>query len=194
MHEAELDGVSTEESTYAHKGRADDVETDPESVARSVVLRKLTAAPQTRAQLDQAMSKKGVPDDVRERVLDRFSEVNLIDDAAFAAAWVESRHAGRGLARRALDHELRQRGVDPAVADHAVKALPVEQEEETARELVAKRLAGTRRLDPAARTRRLLGMLGRKGYPPRLAYRVVREALEAEGVDESSLPAEPLEE
>ncbi|NED93778.1 regulatory protein RecX [Phytoactinopolyspora alkaliphila] len=175
-------------------GRDSQVDTDPESVARSVVLRKLAAAPQTRAQLDRALVKKGVPDDVRDRVLDRFSEVNLIDDAAYAAAWVESRHAGRGLARRALGHELRQRGVDQNVVDQAVEALPVEQEEAMARDLVAKRLPGTRRLDPAARTRRLLGMLARKGYPPRLAYRVVREALEAEGVEQAELPAEPLEE
>jgi regulatory protein len=169
------------------------VDTDPESMARAIVLRKLSAAPQTRAQLDRTLAKKGVPEDVRNRVLDRFSEVNLIDDAAYAAAWVESRHTGRGLARRALGHELRQRGVDQDVVDHAVRSLPAEQEEAMARELVEKRLPGTRRLDAAARTRRLLGMLARKGYPPGLAYRVVRDALEAEGVDESELPSELLE-
>ncbi|NDL59234.1 regulatory protein RecX [Phytoactinopolyspora mesophila] len=167
---------------------------DPESVARSVALRRLAAAPQTRAQLDQAMKKKGVPEDVRDRVLDRFSEVKLVDDAAFAAAWVESRHTGRGLARRALSHELRQRGVSPGVVEQAVEAVPAEQEEQMARDLVVKRLAGTRRLDPAARSRRLISMLGRKGYPAGLAYRVVREMLESEGVDESSMPPEPLEE
>lgn len=169
-------------------------EADPESVARAVALQKLVVAPQTRAQLDQAMGKKGVPAEVRDRVLDRFSEVKLIDDAAFAAAWVESRHAGRGLARRALDRELRQRGVDPVVADQAVSALPAEREEATARELVAKKLTSSRGLDPATRSRRLIGMLGRKGYPAGLAFRVVREMLEAEGVDGSVLPEEVPEE
>ncbi|NEE01734.1 regulatory protein RecX [Phytoactinopolyspora halotolerans] len=139
------------------------------------------------------MAKKGVPDDVRERVLDRFAELNLIDDAAFAEAWVESRHVGRGLARRALGHELRQRGVEPALVDEAVAALPTEREEETARELVAKRLAGTRRLEPQARMRRLMGMLARKGYPQGLAYRVVREALESDGADGDDLPEPQLE-
>ncbi|WP_205857784.1 regulatory protein RecX [Phytoactinopolyspora endophytica] len=162
-------------------------------MAREIVQRRLAGAPQTRAQLDQAMVRKGVPDDVRERVLDRFAELNLIDDAAFAEAWVESRHVGRGLARRALGHELRQRGVDPTIADEAVEALPAEKEEETARQLVARRLAGTRRLEPAARMRRLLGMLARKGYAPGLAYRVVREALEAEGLDGEALPDPHLE-
>lgn len=166
---------------------------DPESVARAVALQKLAVAPQTRAQLDQAMGKKGVPVEVREQVLDRFSEVKLIDDAAFAAAWVESRHVGRGLARRALGHELRQRGVDAEVAERAVGALDAEREEVTARQLVAKKLAGSRHLDPVARSRRLIGMLARKGYPAGLSFRIVREMLEAEGVEDSMLPEEGLE-
>lgn len=163
-------------------------EPDPESVARSIALRRLSGAPQTRAQLDDAMRRKGVSDDVRERVLDRFGEVGLIDDAMFARAWVESRHAGRGLARRALAHELRRRGVDSNLVDEAVAELPPDREEATARELVARRLPGTRGLQPAARTRRLVGMLARKGYSAGVATRIVREALEAEGVDESDLP------
>ena len=72
----------------------------------------------------------------------------------------------------ALAFELR-RGVEPSVVDQAVSALPAEQEEQTAG-LVAAKLASTRTLDPAARTRRLAGMLARKGYPPGLAFRVVR--------------------
>lgn len=166
-------------------------ENDPESAARSIVLRRLSASPQTRSQLDGALATKGIPEDVRERVLDRFTDVNLIDDAAFSAAWVESRHTGRGLARRALGHELRQRGVDPTVADRAVEEVDAEQEEQMARALVVKRLRSTRRLDPATRTRRILSMLARKGYAPGVAYRIVREELEAEGVGESDLPGEP---
>ncbi|WP_203432902.1 regulatory protein RecX [Jiangella asiatica] len=161
---------------------------DPESVARSVALKRLSVAPQTRAQLDAAMARKGVPEDVREEVLGRFADVGLVDDAAFAQAWVESRHTGRGLARRALGHELRTRGVDADVVAEAVEAVDPEQEERTARELVAQRLPGTRRLDPTARTRRLTGVLARKGYPAGLAFRVVREALEAEGVQTAHLP------
>ena len=168
-----------------------DPEPDPEGVARAIALRRLAAAPQTRAQLDDAMRRRNVPDEIRDRVLTRFAEVGLIDDAMFSEAWVESRHAGRGLAKRALAFELRRRGVEPAVVDEAVDSLPTEREEATARALVAARLAGTRGLDPGARTRRLAGMLGRKGYPAGLAFRVVRDALPAEGVSDEDLPAEP---
>ena len=115
----------------------------------------------------------------------------LIDDAMFARAWVESRHTGRGLAKRALAFELRRRGVEPSVVDQAVSALPAEQEEQTARALVAAKLASTRMLDPTARTRRLAGMLARKGYPPGLAFRVVRDALAEEGIADDQLPERP---
>jgi len=169
---------------------SDEPDADPENVARAIALRKLAAAPQTRAQLDDAMARRGVPAEVRDRVLDRFDDVGLIDDAMFARMWVESRHTGRGLAKKALAHELRRRGVDSALVDEAVAQLAPEQEETTARALVARRLRSTRGLDAATRTRRLAGMLARKGYPAGLSFRVVREALEREGVDEAELPSE----
>ena len=165
-------------------------EADPESVARGICLRQLTMAPRTRAQLAEAMARRDVPDGVAERVLDRFTEVGLVDDAAYAQAWVRSRHTGRGLARRALAQELRHRGVDDDLVKDAVETLAPDQELATARDLVARRLAATRGLAPQVRTRRLAGLLARKGYPSGLAFRVVREALDAEASDGGSPDAE----
>jgi regulatory protein len=156
---------------------------DPEARAREICLRLLAAAPRTRAQLADALRRKDVGDDVAERVLGRFTDVGLIDDKAFAQAWVRSRHAGRGLARRALAAELRRRGVDSETVGEAVEELDPDEEARTARALVDRKLRTTRDVDPVKRTRRLVGMLARKGYPPGTAYRVVREALEAEGAD-----------
>lgn len=156
---------------------------DPEAVARAICLRLLTMAPKTRAQLAEAMRKRDVPDEVAESVLDRFTELGFINDEAFAEAWVESRHHGRGLAKRALASELRRRGVDQETVKEAVERLEPDQEEETARRLVERRLPATRKLDARVRTRRLAGMLARKGYPPGLSFRVIREALEQEGVE-----------
>lgn len=116
-------------------------------------------------------------------MLSRFEEVGLINDSAFAEAWVESRHHGRGLARRALAQELRTKGVDSTLIDAAVSQLDSEQEEATARDLVARKLRSTRGLDRDKRLRRLAGMLARKGYPEGMALRVVRQALEEEGED-----------
>jgi regulatory protein len=153
---------------------------EPEALARQICLRLLTAAPRTRAQLASALARRGVPEDAARAVLDRFAEVQLIDDAMFARAWVDSRHHGRGLARRALAAELRQRGVDPADIQAAVGQLEPGQERETARALVERRLAATRGLPAPARFRRLMGVLARRGYPESLAYSVVRAALDGD--------------
>ncbi|MFD3421074.1 recombination regulator RecX [Streptomyces decoyicus] len=155
----------------------------PEEQARAICLRLLTGNPRTRKQLGDALRQRGIPEEAAEEVLSRFEEVGLIDDAAFADAWVESRHHGRGLARRALARELRTKGVDSALIDVAVGRLDSEQEESTARELVDRKLRSTRGLDREKRLRRLAGMLARKGYPEGLALRVVKQALQEEGED-----------
>lgn len=161
---------------------------DPESVARTICLRLLTVSPRTRAQLADELDRRDVPADVAERVLSRFTEVGLIDDAAFAQAWVQTRHRGRGLARRALSAELRHRGVDDETARDAVAQLDDDQEREAARALVDRRLSASRGLPVQTRVRRLAGMLARKGYPAGVAFAVVREALADEGTDPTDLP------
>lgn len=162
--------------------RADEARSaDPETVARLICLRLLTAAPRTRAELAVELRRRRVPAKAAETVLSRFAEVGLIDDAMFAQAWVESRHHSRGLARRALAAELGRRGVSRGDITAAVDRLSPETELATARALVERRLAGTTGLPAPARARRLAGLLARKGYSASLTYRVVREALEQDG-------------
>jgi SOS response regulatory protein OraA/RecX len=156
---------------------------DPEAAARAICLRLITVEPRTRSQLAQALRRKQIPDAIADGILDRFTEVGLIDDQAFARAWVESRHHSRGLSRRALSTELRRRGVADDDVREAVETLDPDQEVATARQIVDRKLRSTRGQPPDARARRLVGALARKGYGPALAYRIVREALEAEGAE-----------
>ncbi|MFG2474410.1 recombination regulator RecX [Streptomyces fagopyri] len=177
----------TPTSSRAEKGEPPG---DPAERARAICLRLLTGTPRTRKQLADALRKREIPDEVADEVLSRFEEVGLINDGAFADAWVESRHHGRGLARRALARELRTKGVDSTLIDEAVGQLDSEQEETTARELVTRKLRSTRGLDRDKRLRRLAGMLARKGYSEGMALRVVRQALEEEGEDTEGLGGE----
>ncbi len=179
----------------AGPSRADiaaDPEADPYDVARRIVLDQLTVRARSRAELAERLSRRNVPEPVAEAVLDRMEEVNLVDDRSFADQWVESRHRSRGLGRRSLAQELRHKGIDPELAQEALERLEPEQELQTAAELVSRKLASTRGLDPQRRAARLAGMLARKGYPAGVAYRVVREALAAEG--DEGLESLPLEE
>jgi len=163
---------------------------DPEAQARQICLRLLTAAPRTRAQLARALQRRGVPGEAAEAVLGRFADVGLIDDAAFARAWVESRHYSRGLSRRSLSAELRRQGVDNEEIREAVGTLDPEQEVATARRLVEQKMAGTRGQPSEARVRRTAGVLARKGYPPGLVFRLIKEHLEQEGAAGYDLDAD----
>jgi regulatory protein len=159
---------------------------DPAAVARTILLAKLTGQARSRDELARALDAKAVPVDVARTVLDRFEDVGLIDDQAFAEAWVESRQASRGLSRRALAVELRRKGIADELIQETVSAIDPDRERAIARGIVDRKLAGTRRLDEATRFRRLASALARKGYPPGLCTAVVREALADESIDSSS--------
>lgn len=161
---------------------------DPEAVARRILLDALTGRARSRRELAERLAKKGVPDELAARLLDRFTEVGLVDDAAFARSWIASRGAagGRGLAGRALAQELRRKGVDDEVARAALDEVDPAEEEAAARALVRRRLRSMRGLDRTVAARRLAGMLARKGYPSGLAYAVVRDELGADDLPDPS--------
>jgi regulatory protein len=150
---------------------------DPVGAARAIALRMLDRQPRTRLELERAMARRGVSPDVAAAILDRFTEVGLVDDGAFAQAWVESRHHGRGLARRALSAELRRRGVDETVLREAVATVSDEDELAAALALVERKLRSMSSLPREVQTRRLVGMLGRKGFGGQTAIAVVRQVL-----------------
>jgi regulatory protein len=150
---------------------------DPEAVARKILLDQLTGQARTRKELADKLTAKNVPADIATRLLDRFEEVGLIDDEAFARAWIASRQPGKGLATRALAQELRRKGVDDEIAREALDEIDPADEEAAARALVRRKLRSVARVDDTVATRRLVGMLARKGYGSGLAFAVVRDEL-----------------
>lgn len=156
-----------------------DAEADPHEVARAIVLRQLTAAPRSRRQLEDKLAQRGCDPEVARVVLDRMEAVGLVDDEAYAHMLVRSQQQGRGLARRGLAHELRRKGIDEEVAQQALAdEVTPDGERARAEQLVAKKLRTMSGLDRQVKTRRLAGMLARKGYSGEVAYSVIREALD----------------
>lgn len=162
-----------------------------EEEVREACLQLLAVRPRSRAELAQRLQRKGYQSVEIEPVLDRLTEVELIDDASFAQAWVHSRHSYSGKGRRALAAELRLKGVEESVAAAALAQVDDASEERRARELVRKRLR-TLPTPPAeegpqaATVRKLAAMLARRGYGQELAFRVVRDELVAAEVDVAS--------
>ncbi len=154
---------------------------DPEQIARTIALRRLDSAPRTRHELATVMARRGVPADVIDRVLDRFTEVGLVDDAAFAHAWVMSRHSGRGLGRRVLQQELRRKGVAAELIEQACAHIDDEDERARAHEWALSRAVRMYRSEAAkplaTLQRRLAGQLARKGYSPGMSFEIARSVL-----------------
>jgi regulatory protein len=154
-----------------------------EEQARALCLRLLTARARTRAELAGQLAKRGYPDDVSALVLDRLTAVGLVDDEDFAEQWVRSRRVNAGKGRRALASELRTKGIDDDVIAAALEDIDSDAERSRAEQLVADKLRRERLTDDADDvkvTRRLVGMLARRGYGQSMAFDVVKVALASE--------------
>lgn len=158
-------------------------EADPHEVARSIVLRQLSMAPRSRYQLHSKLVERGVPDQVAVEVLDRYEEVQLVDDAEFARMWVRSRAQTRSLARSAIKRELAEKGITGHLAEEALSQRTDDDERDAAEQLVRRKLRPSVDLsDPGERdrqVRRLVSMLARKGYGSSVAFAVVKDVLDS---------------
>jgi len=155
-----------------------------EEQARALCLRLLTARSHTRAELSGQLAKRGYPDDVSARVLDRLAAVGLVDDAEFAEQWVQSRRAKAGKSKHALAAELHTKGVDNDVITAVMGGIDAGAERDRAEQLVRAKLRretlGDDSKDEVRVSRRLVGMLARRGYGQNLACEVVLAELAAE--------------
>ncbi len=156
-------------------------EADAVAVARQIALRRLSVRARSRMELAQDLARREVPPDAAAQVLDRFTEVGLIDDAAFAAQWVESRGSRLGASR--LKQELRHKGIaDEHIAD-AVGGRDDDADLSAARALAQRKVATMGRLDRTVRERRLGAILGRRGFSTGVIRRVLAEVRDpADGV------------
>lgn len=157
---------------------------DPEAVARAILLRQLTMGPRTRAQLEQALARRNVPSQVAQALLDRFIEVGLIDDAAYAQALIRSDAAAGSLSRRRVAQRLRHKGVSPEITAAAVAGIDPDEEFEAAVDLARRRLPRMLSLDPVTRRRRLTGLLARRGYDGSTVRQVLRVLDDSTGEDD----------
>ncbi len=149
----------------------------PDDVIRRIVLDRLALRDHTRAQLEEVLRRKGAAAPAVARVLDRMGAAGLIDDDAYATAFVSSRHGGRGWGRARLSNELRVRGVDPQTTESALAGITPADEREQAQQVAMRRLPQLRGLPAETARRRLAGLLARRGYAADVVYEVVAIAM-----------------
>jgi regulatory protein len=152
-----------------------------EELARALCLRLLTARARTRAELAGQLAKRGYPQEISDRVLDRLAAVGLVDDADYAEEWVRSRRAKSGKSNRALAAELHTKGIDNDVITAALGGMSAGAERAQAEKLVRARLRREVLTEDDTRvSRRLAAMLARRGYRQEMAWEVVAAELAAE--------------
>ena len=163
-------------------------ETDPYTRAKTIVYNQLAYSAKTRGQLRKKLQAEGFEAELIEPLLDKFEAAKLIDDAEYAQSFVAKKSRTKKLSRAALRRELAERGVRGEEAENALAQRTDEQEREDAAELVRKKLRPGMDLSDRAEkdkvTRRLLGMLARRGYSSSVSMSVIREELAAYGAED----------
>ena len=163
-------------------------ETDPYTRAKTIVYNQLAYSAKTRGQLRKKLQAEGFDTELIEPLLDKFEAAKLIDDAEYAQSFVAQKSRTKKLSRTALRRELAERGVCGEEAENALAQRTDEQERDDAAELVRKKLRPGMDLSDRAEkdrvTRRLLGMLARRGYSSSVSMSVIREELAAYGAED----------
>jgi regulatory protein len=148
--------------------------------AREIALRLLTHSARSAAQLREGLVTRGVDPDLADVIIARYIEVGLLDDTALASTIVRTRHAERGQARRAIRQELARKGFEDDDIETALGQVDDDDERERAHALARKRWDHLAQHPVEVRTRRVVAMLGRKGYPSSLAFALVKDLRNAD--------------
>ena len=92
---------------------------DPELVL-AAALRFLEARSRSVAEVRRRLTQAGYQSALVEGAIARLIDLGMLDDAAFARSWIESRDRARPRGERALRQELRLKGLDGALVDEAL--------------------------------------------------------------------------
>lgn len=144
--------------------------------AHAVALDLLSRKAWTRRDLSARLVRRGAPAALAAAVVADLESRGYVDDRAFAVAWVESRARGRGLGSRRLRAELGAKGVARPLVDEALRDVgALDDEEARARAAALRRVGALKRGTSAEVGRRLQGYLSRRGFPPEVVRRVMRQ-------------------
>jgi regulatory protein len=148
-----------------------------EQRARNILLFQLSSGAKTSKQLADRLSKKEIPNELAQRLIERFKEVGLIDDHQVAETIARSRRESRGWSSAAIRRDLLKRGVPSQIIDDVLAEFDSTSELSTAVKIARQRYARLANLPPDVASRRLAGFLARRGYSNSVVFEAVRQSL-----------------
>ncbi len=154
---------------------------EAEEKAYQRALNFLSYRPRAEAEIRRNLRKHDTPEELIETVLERLRRNRLVDDEAFARAWVENRCEFRPRGRRALRSELRQKGLEDQVIAEALEEL---DEENLAYKAAKQKARAYRQLEWPEFRKKMLGFLSRRGFN----YSIAAPAVERVWVEERESP------
>jgi regulatory protein len=147
---------------------------DAEEEAHQRALRLLARRPRSEAEIRERLQKAGIAAPVVAVVLERLRSSKLLDDEAFAKFWVENRTTFRPRSKRALQMELKRKGIAaPALED----ALHDTNDAESAYALALKRAKRLAALPAPDFRRKLSDYLARRGFDYETVEPIVRRVM-----------------
>jgi len=187
-------GPGGRRATHAERRERKAAVDDP-AVVLEAAARFLEVRSRSVAEVHRRLTSAGYRPDLVERAIERLSELGMLDDDAFARAWVESRDRARPRGERAIRRELGLKGVDRSTVDlvlserrEAVAGMPAEDggaisaDQAAAERLLARNGRSLARVaDPRQRRQRAYALLARNGFDPELCRTV---ASRVDGEDE----------
>ena len=149
---------------------------DDVAEAMAFVRRSTSATPQSEGRVRTKLAERGWPSAVVDLALERARRERLVDDPAMAAALVEERRT-KGHAPARIRRDLRERGFDDDVLDHALGAAEAEDPQAAAFAVAQRKAASLTAVPTEAAFRRVAAFVARRGYPEGLARKVARDAV-----------------
>jgi len=137
-------------------------------------------------EIQTRLTQKGYDENVIAQAIEKLARLGLIDDAQFAAQWVEAKTrigGSRPVGKRRLSSELFGKGVAKDQIEEAIGQVSAADELALARAAAQKkvRVVPTEREALQSERQKLMGFLQRRGFGWEIVKRVTREALPAPG-------------
>ena len=191
-----MTGSSGRRASHAERRERRAAVDDP-AVVLEASARFLEVRSRSVAEVRRRLTSAGYRPDLVEGAIERLSELGMLDDDAFARAWVESRDRARPRGERAIRQELALKGVDRATVDlvlgerrEAIAGIPVDDGETVspdraaADRLIARNARALGRIvDPRQRRQRAYALLARNGFDPEVC-RTVAASIERDVVED----------
>jgi regulatory protein len=144
--------------------------------AQAQLLRLLKTRPRSRGEVRVRLHQKGFSSEIIRQVLEMAVTRGWLDDEKFAKLWIEDRLISKPMSRKALQHELNEKGVDREMVAKLLEDLLMD-EYAMARRLAAQRLTRHARDDWEAKHRKLVAFLRRRGFSFEIIKQVLQELL-----------------